>query len=67
MRTQHAVELRAQALNRAPTLQINKEDHFKVTPSELKALLETLKTEGVKLGPPVGWLAEQHHAHAAHA
>ncbi len=55
------------ACDRAPTLQINKEDHFKVTPSELKALLETLKTEGVKLGPPVGWLAEQHHAHAAHA
>ncbi len=55
------------ACDRAPTLQINKEDHFKVTPANFKELLETLKTDGVKLGPPVGWLADQHHAHAAHA
>ena len=52
------------ACDRAPTLQINKEDYFKVTPAKLKELLAQLQTEGVKLGPPVGWLAEQHHAHA---
>ncbi len=52
------------ACDRAPTLQINKDDYFKVTPAKFKELLAQLKTDGVKLGPPVGWLADQHHAHA---
>lgn len=54
------------ACDRAPTLQINKDDHFKVTPQKLKDLLESLKTEGVKLGPPTGWVADALHGHDTH-
>lgn len=57
------------ACDKAPTLQINKDDYFKVTPAKFKELLENLQAEGVKLGPPTGWVAQHlhsdpHHAHA---
>ena len=54
------------ACDRAPTLQINKDDHFKVTPQKFKELLASLKTEGVKLGPPAGWVAAALHGHDHH-
>lgn len=51
------------ACDRAPALQINKEDKFNVTPIKFRDMLEQLKNEGVRLGPPVGWP----HAHGTDA
>jgi len=43
------------ACERAPTLQVNRDDHFNVTPDELRTLLTQLQTDGLRLGPSVGW------------
>ncbi|MSQ82895.1 MAG: NAD(P)H-dependent oxidoreductase subunit E [Myxococcales bacterium] len=43
------------ACERAPTLQVNKTDYFDVTPNQFRALLEQLQTDGLRLGPSIGW------------
>jgi NADH-quinone oxidoreductase subunit E len=48
------------ACDRAPALQINKEDKFNLTPVKFRDMLEQLKNEGVRLGPPVGWPLSSH-------
>jgi NADH-quinone oxidoreductase E subunit len=57
------------ACERAPCLQVNQTDHFFMTPAKFTALLEQLKTEGLRLGPSTGWpgpqAAEGHH-HGGH-
>lgn len=53
------------ACDRAPVLQVNKDDYFQVTPESMKGLLQRLQTEGIRLGPPVGWSADLHgHSHS---
>lgn len=49
------------ACDRAPTLQVNKDDHFNVTTAQFRTILAELQAAGDKLGPPVGW-EEAHHA-----
>ena len=48
------------ACDRAPTLQINKDDKFNVTPVNFRAMLAALQTDGVELGPRPGWPANAH-------
>ncbi len=59
------------ACERAPTLQINKKDYFKVKPAEFQQLLTQLQEEGLRLGPSVGWPGSDNggaeHAEAGHA
>ena len=55
------------ACDRAPALQINKDDKFNVTPIKFRDLLEQCKTEGVRLGPPLGWPLSIHAHESAHA
>lgn len=54
------------ACERAPCLQVNKKDYFDVTPAQLQELLEQLQTEGLRLGPSIGWPgAQEPNGHAA--
>lgn len=59
------------ACERAPTLQVNKKDYFKVKPAEFQQLLTQLQEEGLRLGPSVGWPGSDNgggeHAEAGHA
>ena len=59
------------ACERAPCLQVNKKDYFDVTPDELRKLLTQLQTDGLRLGPSIGWPdadeSDATHAEAAHA
>ncbi len=56
------------ACDRAPTLQINQTDYFKVKGADFRNVLTQMQTEGTRLGPRPGWLEFQgdhdHHAHA---
>ncbi len=59
------------ACERAPCLQVNRKDYFDVTPENLASLLTQLQTEGLRLGPSIGWPdadeSDNHPAEAAHA
>ncbi len=48
------------ACERAPTLQINKKDYFKVKPAEFQQLLTELQEQGLKFGPSRGWPGADH-------
>ncbi len=54
------------ACERAPTLQINQDDYFRVTPESLRELLTNLQTVGAKLGPRPGWVDEALAGHGSH-
>lgn len=54
------------ACDRAPCLQVNHDDHFKVEPSQLREMIINLRQAGQRLGPDVGWDAAAASGHSAH-
>ncbi len=59
------------ACERAPCLQVNQDDYFRMTPDSLRQLLAKLQTEGARLGPRPGWVDDalsggHGHAHGGH-